>query len=76
MGLLRNLKAGEIVDQLLLARDDRQEPVTNVVFMGMGEPLLNYREVLQAAELVHDPKGLGIGAGKITLPTAGVVPEI
>ncbi|MCH7574172.1 MAG: 23S rRNA (adenine(2503)-C(2))-methyltransferase RlmN [Candidatus Marinimicrobia bacterium] len=76
MGLLRNLKAGEIVDQLLLARDDRQEPVTNVVFMGMGEPLLNYREVLQAAELFHDPKGLGIGAGKITISTAGVVPRI
>ena len=76
MGLLRNLTAGEIVDQLLLVRDQRNEPVTNVVFMGMGEPLLNYREVLQAADIFHHQKGLGIGASKITLSTAGVVPKI
>ena len=76
MGLLRNLTAGEIVDQYLLAQADRRLPVTNVVFMGMGEPLLNYRQVLQAADIFHDPKAMHLGAGRITISTAGVVPKI
>lgn len=76
MGLLRNLTAGEIVDQYLLAQANRQLPVTNVVFMGMGEPLLNYRQVLQAADIFHHPKAMNLGAGRITISTAGVVPRI
>ena len=76
MGLLRNLTAGEIVDQYLLAQADRRLAVTNVVFMGMGEPLLNYRQVLQAADIFHHPKAMQLGAGRITISTAGVVPKI
>lgn len=76
MGLERNLSAGEIVDQVLLVKEERQRPITNVVFMGMGEPLLNYQRVLQAADILHHKKGLGLGAGRITISTAGIVPQI
>ncbi len=76
LGLQRNLRAAEIVDQVLFAR--RQLPdgedVTNVVLMGMGEPLRNYRSTITACRLMNDPDGLAIGARKITLSTAGVVP--
>jgi len=76
MGLERNLSAGEIVDQVLLVKKERKQPITNVVFMGMGEPLLNYQRVLQAADILHHEKGLGLGAGRITISTAGIVPQI
>jgi 23S rRNA (adenine2503-C2)-methyltransferase len=76
MGLKRDLRAAEIVDQVIFAR--RQLPdgedVTNVVLMGMGEPLRNYRETVTACRLMNDPDGLAIGARRITLSTAGVVP--
>ena len=76
LGLKRNLRAAEIIDQVIFAR--RQLPpgedVTNVVLMGMGEPLRNYRETLTACRLMNDPDGLAIGARRITLSTAGVVP--
>jgi 23S rRNA (adenine2503-C2)-methyltransferase len=76
LGLKRNLRAAEIVDQVLFIRGQLPpgEDVTNVVLMGMGEPLRNYRETITACRLMNDPDGLAIGARKITVSTAGVVP--
>jgi 23S rRNA (adenine2503-C2)-methyltransferase len=74
-GFARNLEAGEIVEQVL--RFQRlDEPVTNVVFMGMGEPLANYDETLRAIRLLVHPQGLQLGARRITLSTSGLVPQI
>jgi 23S rRNA (adenine2503-C2)-methyltransferase len=80
MGLERNLTAGEIVGQVLhVARahslDPRQARV-NVVMMGMGEPLLNLAQVLRATRLLTDPEGVGLSPRRITLSTAGIVPQI
>ncbi len=82
--LVRNLTAAEIVAQVMIARDalgewpsareDRQ--LTNIVLMGMGEPLFNYENVAAALKIVMDPEGLAISRRKITLSTAGVVPMI
>ncbi|MGI9147906.1 MAG: 23S rRNA (adenine(2503)-C(2))-methyltransferase RlmN [Chloroflexota bacterium] len=74
-GFARNLEAGEVVEQVLrFSSQDR--PVTNVVFMGMGEPLANYDETLRAIKLLTHPDGLRLGARRITLSTSGVVPEM
>jgi 23S rRNA (adenine2503-C2)-methyltransferase len=70
-GFARNLDAGEIVEQVL-----RFSAVTNVVFMGMGEPLANYDEVVRALRLLTHPDGLGLGARRITLSTSGLAPHI
>ncbi|NLV75084.1 MAG: 23S rRNA (adenine(2503)-C(2))-methyltransferase RlmN [Chloroflexi bacterium] len=78
-GFIRDLSAGEMVAQVLYAaRALRQEgrQLTNVVLMGMGEPLLNYEAACQALNIIMDPAGLGMGARRITLSTAGVVPGI
>lgn len=75
-GLIRNLKAGEIVDQVLALQRETGEEVTNIVFMGMGEPFANYREVMKAARILNDPMAFGIGARRITISTSGVVPAI
>src|SRR6266566_2200653 len=82
--LVRNLSAEEIVAQVMIARDalgewpspkdDRQ--LTNIVLMGMGEPLYNYENVAAALKIVMDPEGLSISRRKITLSTSGVVPMI
>jgi 23S rRNA (adenine2503-C2)-methyltransferase len=82
--LVRNLDAAEIVGQVMLARDalgewpsppdDRQ--ITNVVLMGMGEPLYNYDNVAKAVKIIMDGEGLSVSKRKITLSTAGVVPMI
>jgi len=82
--LVRNLHAQEIVGQIMIARDvlgewpspqdDRQ--LTNLVLMGMGEPLYNYDNVAAAIKIVMDPEGLALSRRKITLSTAGVVPVI
>lgn len=76
MGWIRNLTAGEILSQLLAVRRAVGTRISNVVFMGMGEPMLNYDAVVKAATLMHDPEGLDIGAGHITISTAGIVPGI
>ena len=79
MGLGRSLRAGEIVEQLLvLARilRDRGATVGNVVMMGMGEPFLNYDNVLAACRTMHDPQGFNLGARHIAISTAGWVPGI
>jgi len=81
---VRNLSAAEIAGQVMMARDglgewptpsdDRQ--ITNVVFMGMGEPLFNYDAVAAAVDLIKDEKGLNFSRRRITLSTSGIVPEI
>lgn len=69
MGFLRNLTAGEIVDQVLSVQRLTGRPVTNVVFMGMGEPLMNYDNVMQALGIIVN--GIGIAARHVTVSTAG-----
>ena len=86
--LVRNLTAGEIVGQVMLARDDLDEwPVqgdpnregrliSNVVLMGMGEPLYNFENVRDGLRVIMDNEGIALGRRRITLSTSGVVPEI
>ncbi|HYG69693.1 MAG TPA: radical SAM protein [Anaeromyxobacteraceae bacterium] len=76
MGLTRSLKSWEIVSQLLHVRRDSTRPITGVVFMGQGEPFLNYDEVIAAAYALCDPAGFRIDARRISISTAGVVPMI
>lgn len=76
MGFCRNLAAWEIVDQVIKIRDDSPLPVRGVVFMGMGEPMLNYDCVIQAAKVLTESCGMAIGGKAITISTAGVVPGI
>jgi 23S rRNA (adenine2503-C2)-methyltransferase len=79
LGLSRNLTSGEIVDQVLQASlffQHHEKPVTNVVFMGMGEPLQNYDSVVKAIVLLGLEMGLAISAAKITVSTAGLIPRI
>lgn len=78
MGLLRNLKPGEIVGQVLgVIQEKLLTPgVFNVVFMGMGEPLYNYRNVMGAFQLLTDPEGMNLSRRKITISTSGVAPVL
>jgi 23S rRNA (adenine2503-C2)-methyltransferase len=79
MGFERNLKAEEIVTQVLhIARllRERGEHVTNVVFMGMGEPLANYAEMIRAVRLLTHPKAFGLGQRHITISTVGLIHAI
>lgn len=78
LGFTRNLSAGEIVDQVLHARRlvPAGESLTNLVFMGMGEPLLNLPNVSEAIRILVDPKGLALAPRRITVSTAGVLPQI
>ena len=79
MGLLRNLTAAEIVEQVLYAQRflrDQDDALTNVVMMGMGEPLLNFEQVIRAIRLMNLDYGAAIGIRRITLSTAGHVPGI
>jgi 23S rRNA (adenine2503-C2)-methyltransferase len=75
-GWSRNLHPGEIVEQVLKAEEVSGEPVNNLVFMGMGEPLANFRHVMKAIEILNAPWGVGIGARRITLSTSGLAPQI
>lgn len=83
--LVRNLTASEIVSQILTARDqlgewpstdETKRKVTNIVFMGMGEPLFNYDHVVKACAILLDDQGLYLSRRKITISTSGVVPKI
>ena len=76
LGFTRDLAPWEIVAQAAQIRREAPDPVRGVVFMGMGEPLLNYESVIQAARVFSDPSGLAISAKAITLSTAGIVPAI
>jgi 23S rRNA (adenine2503-C2)-methyltransferase len=69
MGYVRNLTASEIVDQILQARKISGKKITNVVFMGMGEPMMNYENVMKAVEIISS--GIGIAGRRMTLSTAG-----
>ena len=75
-GLVRNLTAGEIIDQVMRVQEDAGEPVSNVVMMGIGEPLDNYENVLRFLELVSSPEGMNIGMRHISLSTCGIVDKI
>jgi 23S rRNA (adenine2503-C2)-methyltransferase len=87
--LVRNLTAGEIVGQVMVARDDldewprpgegsgeRPRLISNIVLMGMGEPLYNFENVRDAMKIAMDGEGIAISRRRITLSTSGVVPEI
>jgi 23S rRNA (adenine2503-C2)-methyltransferase len=77
MGLLRDLTPGEIVGQMMCLRDRFGEAAfTNVVMMGMGEPLMNFANVVAALRIVTDSLGLGHAAKKVTISTSGVSPKI
>ncbi|MDP7026886.1 MAG: 23S rRNA (adenine(2503)-C(2))-methyltransferase RlmN [Candidatus Marinimicrobia bacterium] len=76
LGLKRNLSTGEIVDQLIYVRENTDQPITNVVFMGMGEPFHNYNNVLNASDIFHSPKGFNLASTRITISTAGLLPQI
>jgi len=76
MGLKRNLSSGEIADQLLHVREFSDDPITNIVFMGMGEPFHNYSQVIKAADILNAESGFAHGARKITISTSGLVPQI
>lgn len=77
---MRNLTADEIYDQVVAIRNQAEEyfnrPLTNIVFMGMGEPLLNYPNVLQAIEMITSDKGLHMASKRITLSTVGIAKMI
>jgi len=77
---LRNLNADEIYDQVVLLKNQAEEkyktPLTNIVYMGMGEPLLNYKNVMESIQKVTSPDGLNMSPQRITLSTAGVAKMI
>jgi 23S rRNA (adenine2503-C2)-methyltransferase len=75
-GFSRNLEPDEIVDQLLEVQAAGGERIDNIVFMGMGEPLANLTNLLQAIRIINAPWGLGIGARHITVSTSGLAPQI
>lgn len=75
-GLTRSLTAQEMVDQVLHVARDFGERVTSVVFMGQGEPFMNFDETVSALRMLNDPEGLNIGARHLTVSTCGVIPGI
>jgi 23S rRNA (adenine2503-C2)-methyltransferase len=80
MDRLRNLDAAEIYDQVVAikrqAEENYNQPLTNIVYMGMGEPLLNYANVLKSVELITSPEGLNMSPKRITVSTAGIAKMI
>ncbi len=75
-GLTRNLSAGEMVDQILTMQKDMEEEISNIVLMGIGEPLNNFDETVKFIKIVNSNKGLNIGSRRITVSTSGLVPQI
>jgi 23S rRNA (adenine2503-C2)-methyltransferase len=75
-GWSRNLAPGEIVEQVLRVEALSGEKINNIVFMGMGEPLANYQNLLRSIEIIRAPWGIGIGARHITVSTSGLAPRI
>jgi 23S rRNA (adenine2503-C2)-methyltransferase len=75
-GFSRNLGASEIVDQIMAIERETGEKIDNVVFMGMGEPLANFNNLMRAIRIINAPRGLGIGARHITVSTSGLAPQI
>lgn len=78
-GLQRNISSGEIVEQAMFFNRElmkKNDKLTNLVFMGMGEPFANYEEVMKAVNTLTSPDGLNFGARRITISTVGLVPQI
>ena len=76
-GFVRNLKASEILDEVIAIKGyNSAAPITNIVFMGIGEPLDNYDNVLKSIRILNDPDAFGIGARRITISTCGIIPGI
>jgi 23S rRNA (adenine2503-C2)-methyltransferase len=75
-GFSRNLRANEIIDQIIAIECASGEKIDNIVFMGMGEPLANFENVMRAIRIANAPWGLGIGARHITVSTSGLAPQI
>ncbi len=73
---VRSLSSGEIVEQILMIEKDIKDKISNVVFMGIGEPFDNYNNVINAIKILNNPKGLNIGARHISISTSGLVPMI
>jgi len=73
---IRDLTAGEIVEQILAVQKDVNDKISNVVFMGIGEPLDNFENVVSAIAILNNQKGLNIGARHISISTSGIVPKI
>ena len=76
IAFIRNLQPGEIVEQVLAVEQDIGEHISNIVFMGIGEPFDNYDNVMQAIRIINNQKGLNIGARHISISTSGIVPKI
>lgn len=82
MGFVRNMTAGEILSQVLVGKhvlgdnDSNRPLIRNLVFMGMGEPLLNLTEILRSLEMLNDPKGLNFSPRRITVSTCGIKPSL
>ena len=76
IAFVRSLTAGEIVEQIIAVEQDIQDRISNIVFMGIGEPLDNYENVIKAIRIINHPKGLNIGARHISISTSGLVPKI
>ena len=76
INFVRDLTSGEIVEQILAVEQDTGFRISNVVFMGIGEPLNNYDNVINAIKIINNPKGLNIGARHISISTSGLVPRI
>jgi 23S rRNA (adenine2503-C2)-methyltransferase len=75
-GFSRNLRPDEIVDQIIAVERESREKIDNIVFMGMGEPLANFDNLMRAISILNAPWGLGIGARHITVSTSGLAPQI
>ena len=75
-GFSRNLRANEIIDQIIAIERVSGEKIDNIVFMGMGEPLANFENTMRAIRIINAPWALGIGARHITVSTSGLAPQI
>jgi len=75
-GWKRNLRPDEIVNQIMAVEEESGERIDNIVFMGMGEPLANYDNLMRAIQIINAPWGISIGARHITISTSGLVPQI
>jgi 23S rRNA (adenine2503-C2)-methyltransferase len=76
IGFIRDLSAGEILDQILSIQNDINDKIGNIVIMGIGEPFDNYDNVIKFLKLIHESDGLNIGYRRITISTCGLIPEI
>jgi 23S rRNA (adenine2503-C2)-methyltransferase len=76
MGITRNLSTGEIIDQLIIIKEKINEPITNIVFMGMGEPFLNYNNLIRSCEILTNHNAFNLSSKRITISTSGILPKI